>query len=80
MDTKAILERKSVRAFTNDAVADNRLKAVIDLALYAPSWGNTQPWEIYVVMGDRLTTLKKRFAENFNQNVPIDLGLPIPST
>jgi nitroreductase len=81
MNTKtAILERKSVRAFTDDAVAHNILKSVIDLALCAPSWGNTQPWEIYVVAGERLRTLKKRFAENFNQEVPTDPDLPIPST
>jgi nitroreductase len=75
----AIKERISVRAFTNDAVANNVLKSVLELALCAPSWGNTQPWEVYVVTGDKLKTLKKRFTENYNKNDPVDPDLPIPS-
>jgi len=75
----AIKERKSVRAFTNEAVANNILKSVLELALCAPSWGNTQPWEVYVVTGDKLKTLKKRFTENFHKDDPVDPDLPIPS-
>jgi nitroreductase len=80
MDVKsAIRERKSVRAFFKDPVADDVVKSVIESALWAPSWGNTQPWEVYVVTGDKLIALKKRFRQSFEQNDQGDPDIPIPS-
>jgi nitroreductase len=49
-------DRRSVRAFLPESVDGVVLKEIIDQARWAPSWGNTQPWEFYVISGD---TVKK---------------------
>lgn len=41
--------------------------------------GNTQPWEVYVVTGDKLIALKRRFRESFGKNDHGDPDIPIPS-
>ena len=41
---EAIQQRKSIRAFKPDPVPKEILKEILELALRAPSWANTQPW------------------------------------
>ena len=53
----AILSRRSVRAFTAQAVSRETLNDLLALASRAPSGTNTQPWKVYVLQGaakDRL--------------------------
>lgn len=49
---QAIMERRSVRKFTDYHVTDDELKELLDTARWAPSWANTQVWE-FVVVRDR---------------------------
>ena len=49
---QAIMERRSVRKFTDYHVTDDELKELFDAARWAPSWANTQVWE-FVVVRDR---------------------------
>jgi nitroreductase len=51
---RAIMERRSVRAFKPDAVPPARIKALLEVASRAPSGTNTQPWQVYVLTGDTL--------------------------
>jgi nitroreductase len=44
--------RNSARDFRPDPVPDDLLRAVLDDALAAPSWSNTQPYRIAVASGD----------------------------
>jgi len=46
---EAIKTRRSVRAFTSEPLSDEDLRAVLEAARWAPSWANTQCWEIIVV-------------------------------
>lgn len=46
---EAIKTRRSVRAFTNQPVSDEKVKQLLDAARWAPSAGNIQPWEFIVV-------------------------------
>jgi nitroreductase len=46
---EAILNRRSVRKFTDYYVPDEEIREVIDAAHNAPSWANTQVWEFIVV-------------------------------
>ena len=75
----AIRGRKSVRAFKNDLVSDSILMSVVELALCAPSWGNTQPWEVYVIKGEKIKKLKKQFTQKFQKDDPVNPDLAIPS-
>ena len=46
---EAIYKRASVRAFTDEAVTDDQVRAALRAAMAAPSGGNQQPWEFFVV-------------------------------
>lgn len=48
----SILSRVSVRRFSDEAVSDEELSAVLRAAMAAPSGVNKQPWE-FVVVDDR---------------------------
>ena len=59
----AIEKRKSIRAFKSDPVPQEMLKSIMEQALRAPSWANTQPWEFVVVTGPQLREIQRRFLE-----------------
>lgn len=46
---EAIRGRRSVRKFSSEPVSDEELGAILEAARWAPSWANTQCWEIVVV-------------------------------
>lgn len=46
---EVIKKRRSVRAFKGDPVPEKVLAQILDAARWAPSAGNLQPWEFYVV-------------------------------
>ena len=45
----AIKRRRSIRSYTSDPVPDDVLDKVLDMARWAPSAGNCQPWKFIVV-------------------------------
>ena len=50
MDTiEAILTRRSVRAFTQQAVSEQQIETILTSAMYAPSACNQQPWHFIVI-------------------------------
>ncbi|MDE6289013.1 MAG: nitroreductase family protein, partial [Muribaculaceae bacterium] len=51
-----ILERTSVRRYTDKTVSDEQVSAILHAAMSAPSGVNRQPWE-FVVIND-IQTLK----------------------
>jgi nitroreductase len=59
---EVIQKRKSIRAFKPAPVPREVLSKIAELALHAPSWANTQPWELAVVSGARLEAIKEAFS------------------
>jgi nitroreductase len=59
---EAIHARRSVRAFKPDPVPKDVLQAIMEAALRAPSWENTQPWEFAVIGGDVMKDVKEALA------------------
>ena len=47
--SEIIKNRKSVRAYLNKPVSNDLIKEMLSKASQAPSGGNLQPWEIYVI-------------------------------
>ncbi|SMC36896.1 nitroreductase family protein [Papillibacter cinnamivorans] len=45
---EALLGRRSCRSFLPDPVEEEKLKTVLECAIYAPSPANKQPWEFVV--------------------------------
>ncbi len=50
--SEAIHSRQSVRAFTDQPVALELVREIIELAGRSPSGGNLQPWNVHVVAGE----------------------------
>ncbi len=63
----AILNRRSVRKFTDHYVTDGEIRDIINAARYAPSWANTQVWEFVVV---RERELIKEVTETYSSTNP----------
>jgi nitroreductase len=49
---EAITSRRSVRAFLPDPVEEATIREILDVAAWAPSGTNMQPWRVYVTMGE----------------------------
>jgi nitroreductase len=56
---EAIYSRQSVRAFKAEPVPVDVLESIIQAALQAPSWENTQPWEFAVIAGEVMKEIKE---------------------
>ncbi|MFD4600294.1 nitroreductase [Streptomyces sp. NPDC058464] len=57
---EAVDSRRAVRAFSDEPVPREVLERVLAAARRAPSSGNLQPWQVYVVTGEPLAELKRR--------------------
>jgi nitroreductase len=77
----AMKTRFTCRAFTSEPVDKDTIRAIIEAALKTPSWGNTQPWEIFVASGQSADRLRKAYTERFAQDVPVnpDIIRPLPN-
>ena len=49
---EAITSRRSVRAFLPDPVPEATIREILDIASWAPSGTNMQPWRVYVTSGE----------------------------
>ncbi len=78
----AVHGRRSVRAFLPDPVSRDTIQKIVDLARWAPSWGNTQPWEVVYADGEKAAQLAEAFEAEAkkgqkprpNINMPIEFS------
>ncbi len=75
-----IRERRSVRQFTPEPVSESDLRTLLEAVRWAPSWANTQVWEVVVVRDqeakDRLSGLLARnSAQKATASAPVVLAL-----
>lgn len=52
-----IKSRISTRAFLPETVSEDEIRAILEIAKFAPSGGNLQPWKVHVVIGPALARL-----------------------
>ena len=74
----ALNSRYTCRAFKQDPVAQDTVIKILEAANRTPSWGNTQPWNLYVAAGELLEELRKGSLERFSQKVAGKTDLPVP--
>lgn len=74
--TEAIKERRSARAFKADPVPRDVLKEIMEQAIHAPSWANTQPWEFAIATGKPLAAIQKGFLERGEQEPRSEVARP----
>jgi nitroreductase len=60
---QAINERFAVRAYKSDPVPLDVMKSIMQQALNAPSWANTQPWEFAVATGKPLKAIEDGYVK-----------------
>ena len=65
----AITSRRSVRAFLPTLVPRETLEAILAVAARAPSGTNTQPWHVYVLVGDALKSLSAQLVAAYDDPV-----------
>jgi len=73
---EAIKKRKTYRGYRPDPIPEKTLREIMELALRAPSWANTQPWEFAVVTGKKLEAIKEGFLEKSDTEPNPDLAFP----
>ena len=63
---EAITSRRSIRAFTDQAVSVETVADILAVASRAPSGTNTQPWQVHVLAGEVKDRLSARILEAFD--------------
>ena len=76
---EAIRQRKSIRGFKSDTVPEETLREIMEVALRAPSWANTQPWEFAIVRGEKLEEIRQAFVEKAQATEPTNPDLAAPA-
>jgi len=74
----AIRNRRSIRQFLAKPVPEAMIRDLIADALWAPSWGNTQPWEVVVVTGEKMEEFKKKNEETLLAGKAAQTDIPMP--
>lgn len=64
---EAIYKRISIRAFLDKPVSEETLRQLLEVARWAPSGGNLQPWHVYALSGDALSRFKAELAANMKE-------------
>lgn len=57
---RIIRERRSIRAFRPDLVPRQVIEELLEVARWAPSGSNMQPWRVTVLAGERVESLRGR--------------------
>jgi nitroreductase len=57
MVMNAIINRKSVRKYSDKPISDDVIRKIVDAGRLAPSWVNVQPWKFVVVKSQEVKDL-----------------------
>ncbi len=71
--------RQSIRAYSPKPVPRELLREVLNTALLAPSWANTQPWEFLIVGSKKKAELDQLLVNNQKNMKPPSTDLEMPS-
>ena len=72
---KAIETRRSIRHFRPDELTDGQVQALLEAVRWAPSWANTQCWEVVLVKDPER---KRKLQETVGRNPAHDAMLEAP--
>ena len=71
-----ISARRSCRAYKNTPLNPALLKSVFDYATFSPSAKNAQPWEAYVVSGEKLDELREKMLADLKSGRTAPMSAP----
>jgi len=75
---EAIKTRQSIRAFKASPINQDVLKKILQAVSNSPSYTNTQPWEVFVVRGEKKKELGQKLLELARAKAPTHPDLPTP--
>ena len=78
MELRAAIEgRRSIRKFKSKEISRETIYDILETARWAPSWGNTQLWEFYVLTWKRLDEFREANHRSFvdGQTFPLDVPM-----
>jgi len=79
MDTiDALNTRYACRSFDHRPVEEETILKILTAATRAPSWANSQPWEIFVATGMPLERLRKAYLANYKKSEPRNPDIAAP--
>jgi nitroreductase len=73
---EVLKNRRSIRCFKPDPVPQNTIKKILEEALWAPSWANTQPWEFAAASGPKLKEIVKEYLAKGEEKPYPDIARP----
>ncbi|MFO7963309.1 MAG: nitroreductase [Desulfobacterales bacterium] len=76
----AIEKRISVRAYLDKPVPRTLVEEILSMAVKAPSWGNTQPWELAVIGGKEKEELSAELADMVTKGETPNPDFEMPQT
>src|SRR5450756_1322988 len=76
--SEALNSRYTCRAFKPDPVGRETTLKILEAATRAPSWANTQPWEIFVAAGKVLDEIRQGYLDNYRKGINRNPDLPAP--
>ena len=72
--SEAVDKRKSIRSFIDKPISNELLRQLLEKASRSPSGGNLQPWKIFVIYGETMTSFlnfQKTWKEDQSAEYPI---------
>ncbi len=77
---EVLMKRRSIRKYKTNKVKDEDIHEMIQAAIYAPSWKNSQVARYYVVKSDEMLDKVKNTLPEFNYNNVKDAPVLIVTT
>jgi len=75
--SQLIKTRKSIRGYLQKPVPRDVIEEIIEVAKWAPSSMNTQPWHVHAVTGEVLDRIRKGNSDNMIAGVPPKRDFPM---
>ena len=74
---EAIRGRRSIRKYRQDPVPESALQTILDAVKWAPSWANTQCWEVIVVKDPKVKAELATALPNGNPGIASLIDAPL---
>ncbi|NTW56408.1 MAG: hypothetical protein HGB20_05125 [Chlorobiaceae bacterium] len=74
-----IAARHSCRSFLDTPVDEASITSLVEIAQCSPSWGNTQPWRIWVAGGQTARSIRQGMVEKAEAGCPPLPDISMPS-
>lgn len=75
--TAAIRGRRSIRKYEPRDIPKDVITDILETARWSPSWGNTQPWSLYVLTGKTLRQFKEMNLLQSMAGAPVASDVPM---